>query len=110
MRNIRWLALLSLLVGCPGDYDGPATDSSGYHPYPDYHQGQLDQVPNQWPDQYVPPPDTYVPPQPDLWYQPPDTGYFGAPFGCQQDSDCFGLKCCETPWGVKLCKEVCQQQ
>ncbi len=50
-----------------------------------------------WPD--FPPKDT--------WPQPHDT-YIGAQaFGCQTDSDCFGQKCCPTPWGVKLCAPTC---
>ena len=64
-------------------------------------------------------PDTATPDQtpdqpvlwPDIW---PDqhTGenmdqYVGAPFGCTSDADCFGQKCCDTPWGVKLCAPTC---
>ena len=48
---------------------------------------------------------------PDIW---PDTNvadtvdqYVGAPFGCKTDTDCFGQKCCKTPWGVKLCAPSC---
>jgi hypothetical protein len=36
-----------------------------------------------------------------------NVGYKGAAFGCQMDSDCFGQKCCPTPWGVKLCAPTC---
>lgn len=42
----------------------------------------------------------------DLWPNPTDT-YSGTPFGCTVDADCFGLKCCTTPWGVKVCAKVC---
>jgi hypothetical protein len=51
-----------------------------------------------WPDQSTPK---------DVW-SPPTDSYTGAPFGCQTDLDCFGQKCCATPWGVKLCAATCQ--
>jgi hypothetical protein len=48
----------------------------------------------------------------DHWPWPrdtyPGTGG-GSPFGCQVDSDCFGVKCCPTPWGVHLCAADCDQ-
>lgn len=48
-------------------------------------------------------PDT---PNDDLW--PKTDGYSqGSPFGCSSDLDCFHIKCCPTPWGVKLCMERC---
>jgi hypothetical protein len=47
-------------------------------------------------------------PQQQDSYQWPDV-YTGSPFGCQSDTDCFGLRCCPTPWGVKLCAEVCEE-
>jgi hypothetical protein len=34
-------------------------------------------------------------------------GYQAPPFGCAQDSDCFGQRCCPTPWGVRLCANSC---
>jgi hypothetical protein len=37
----------------------------------------------------------------------PREAYVGSPFGCQLDADCFGQKCCPTPWGVKLCSPSC---
>ena len=47
-----------------------------------------------WPDQGE---------QPDVWpHYPGVTG-----FGCQDDSGCFGQRCCPTPWGVKLCAATC---
>lgn len=49
-------------------------------------------------------PDTSTNPD-QMW--PGDT--YASPFGCQQDSDCFGLKCCSTPWGVKLCAPTCSK-
>lgn len=60
---------------------------------------------------YYPPSDQYVwpdtsPSQSDsLW--PSTDGYSGSPLGCRSDSDCFGLRCCDTPWGVKLCAASC---
>ena len=69
--------------------DGPTADTV---PWPD--QAQPDQF--VWPDQGE---DQIV------W---PDT-YSGTPFGCQSDADCFGQKCCPTPWGVKLCAPTCSK-
>jgi hypothetical protein len=60
-------------------------------------QGKKDTKPL-WPDL----------PQRDHWIGP-DTYAPPAPFGCQTDSDCFGVKCCPTPWSVKLCRNVCDQ-
>lgn len=64
--------------------------------------------------------DTAFPPAPDGGYVWPDTGgsgsdlwsppsdsYAGAPFGCQVDADCFGDRCCPSPWGVKVCAPSC---
>ena len=47
----------------------------------------------------------------DHWPWPRDTYSTGggSPFGCQVDSDCFGVKCCPTPWGVHLCAADCDQ-
>ena len=47
---------------------------------------------------------------PDIWG--PEFGKMdtNAPFGCRFDSDCFGQKCCPTPWGVKLCAPSCTGQ
>lgn len=67
-----------------------------------------------FPDTVAPWPDTV---QPDQFFWPdssPDTtiwpdSYQAAPFGCKNDSDCFGKKCCPTPWGVKLCAPTCKQ-
>ena len=33
--------------------------------------------------------------------------YAGTPFGCRSDADCFGERCCRTPWGVNLCNATC---
>ena len=48
-----------------------------------------------WPD--LPPPDA----------EPDKGGYKPSPFGCTSDADCFGQRCCPTPWGVKLCSADC---
>ena len=37
----------------------------------------------------------------------PFDGYAGSPFGCSVDADCGVQRCCETPWGVKLCADFC---
>jgi hypothetical protein len=62
------------------------------------------------PDTGTPQADQYVWPDTggsvDSWSWPTDT-YTGAPFGCQIDADCFGKLCCPTPWGVKVCADVC---
>jgi hypothetical protein len=52
------------------------------------------------------PPDRSLPAPGDLWPPSPDT-YGPQPFGCQLASDCFGEKCCPTPWGVNLCAPSC---
>ena len=51
-------------------------------------------------------PDNGDPDSGDLWPNPSDT-YAATPFGCTVDADCFGLKCCPTPWGVKVCSKTC---
>ena len=73
------------------------TKNDGNKPNPDI-PGTPDQP--VWPDIW---PDTSKTPD---WYQPPDW-YSGSPFGCQTNADCFGQKCCPTPWGVKLCAPTC---
>jgi len=45
-------------------------------------------------------------PKDDLWPKT-DTYSSGTPFGCSSDADCFHIKCCPTPWGVKLCMGRC---
>ena|SRR3989339_763569 len=45
-----------------------------------------------------------VPPK-DMWNADGYQG--GVPYGCQVDSDCFGEKCCPTPWGIKICAASC---
>lgn len=114
--KIAWLASLIALsfvfAACAGD--APVSRDGGnnikydtYKPvdgfsWPDQFQTQKDKGQNQ-PDQYVWP-DTGG--FPDTWSWPTDT-YSGVPFGCHMDADCFGKKCCPTPWGVKVCADVC---
>jgi hypothetical protein len=112
----RWLAFLPALalLGCGGR--SSVTDASFKDvPGPGRRDGPLDalvdrrvetrrqDVPVQrdkvtWPDVT----------RKDKWPWPAD-GYSsgGSPFGCQVDSDCFGVKCCPTPWGVHLCATDC---
>jgi hypothetical protein len=112
VKLIRLLPfVLFLCAGCPGESGHPAQDSN--HKPPDGWQAgdwpQYPDGPSYQPDLYPWWPDGPQQ-QPDLYPWWPDQGtYSGSPFGCQQDSDCFGLKCCPTPWGVKLCAEVCQR-
>lgn len=116
MKRLLWLpailipVVLMLSIGCPGSYDPPQTQETGtqdglWWPTADAPQQKWDTGNPPQPDQGYQWPDG-PPPQVDA-YQWPDT-YSGTPFGCQMDSDCFGLKCCPTPWGVKLCTEVCE--
>jgi hypothetical protein len=91
-----WLLMLALLVllvaaakGCAGDMPPPQGDAVIMEAAP------VDQY--LWPD-YTSPGDT--------WPAVGDS-YSGAPFGCRSDSECFGQRCCPTPWGVKLCAPAC---
>jgi hypothetical protein len=65
--------------------------------------GPTADVPTTTPDKYVWPDQK----QGDKWPWPTPDQYVPTPFGCQADSDCFGQKCCATPWGVKLCAPTC---
>lgn len=121
MSKLRTLiacaSVLSLVfaVSCAGD--APTTRDSGSTvkydtggwPQPDQSPWQYDTTPPT-PDTGVPQADQYVWPDTgggsDTWSWPSDT-YTGAPFGCQIDADCFGKLCCPTPWGVKVCADVC---
>lgn len=118
-RSILTCAMGALLAGvvavgvvslgsCSGDAP-PAVDSGpkkdGKLPVdwgqdPDYAQPDRGA-----PDQYVWPD---IKPPADTWPHPTDS-YAGTPFGCTSDADCFGQKCCLTPWGVKLCAATCGQ-
>jgi hypothetical protein len=97
--------LMLFVIGCPGQSTVPRDGAV----YPDTRFTWPDTQP-QVPDApLVPdlpkPPDLYRPA--DHWPWGPDS-YQGTPFGCLQDSDCFGLVCCPMPWGVKMCVETCQ--
>jgi len=88
MRATALFLMLALLCTCAGEMQQPP-DSSGVPPASETWT---------WPD---------ITPIPDSapWTTP--DSYTGSAFGCEQDSDCFGLSCCETPWGVKLCAATC---
>jgi len=82
---------LSMLPGCSDDPVLPDTTAKDTSPTPD----TVPNPDNMWPD-ITPPVD-----------QSPDQ-YKGSKFGCKDDMDCFGKKCCPTPWGVKLCAPTCE--
>ncbi len=83
-----------------GRRDGRARDGRrdipvDWRPLPDQKRDKFI-----WPD---------LPKPKDSWPWPHD-GYPGtSPFGCQTESDCFGQKCCPTPWNIKLCAPDCSQ-
>ena len=105
--RLLWLLIAAplALLACPGS--SPTTtrhDGSG-HPAVD---GPLwPDISNPYPDYKKPADKPKVVDQRRDWYSAPDT-YVGTPFGCVQDSDCFGQKCCLTVWGVKLCADDCE--
>ena len=128
---VALVALTALLGACdegeyvqpPGDDIGGQQDAVGTDTRRDTTQPDLWAQPDQpwpdqpWPDQYVPdqyvwpdqnPPDQYVWPDQQVHDQFvwPDT-YAGTPFGCETDAQCFGKKCCKTPWGIKICADSC---
>jgi hypothetical protein len=88
LRVLAPLVLLAAAAGCAGDMPPPQGDVVLMETAP------VDMY--LWPD-YVSPGDTW----------PTGDSYSGAPFGCRNDSDCFGQRCCPTPWGVKLCAPTC---
>ena len=88
-------AVLALCIGSCSDDGSPPPDTK-----PAVEAGP------DMPPADMPPSDQYVWPE----TSPPEGGpdqYTGGPFGCASDADCFGLKCCPTPWGVKLCAPTC---
>ena len=117
----RTLLLLAstLLLACPGELENPPAgtgkldlggnppkkDTGGQPPKKDTGgqppKDQNWQPPKKDTGGWPPPLDQYVPPKQD------QGGYKPSPFGCQVDAECFGLRCCATPWGVKLCAEEC---
>ncbi len=117
-RILLIVGCASFLLACPGNLDTsldswakpgqeagvPPKKDTGGNPPPKLDKGgnpppKLDK--GGWP----PPPDQKIPP--DQYQPPPDKGYTPSPFGCTVDAECFGLKCCATPWGVKLCSNEC---
>lgn len=90
LRSVLPGLLLALaLTGCAGDLPPNTKPDSSPWPYPEA---------SSWPEA--------SPQQQDQWPTKLDT-YQGAPFGCQGDEECFGLRCCATPWGVRLCADRC---
>lgn len=103
-QMVGTLALAAMLASCSDDSK----------PGVRYDKGQQDMT-------VVPDGPTTVPdlPQPDVVWPDygkrdkpvypdmPRTDYSTGAFGCQVDTDCFGQKCCPTPWGVKLCAPAC---
>jgi hypothetical protein len=80
-----------------------------HHPDSIYHPDWSSPFDAPHPPDFTPPKDHPIWPDlkpKDQWPQLQD-GYAGAPFGCQNNSDCFGLQCCPTPWGVHLCLANC---
>ena len=104
---VAGLLIVFTIAGCDEDTGpGPAKDTSVDVGVPDLKKG-----PDKSVDQTVWPPDIPgkegggIPDGPHL-----EAGYASSPFGCANDSDCFGQKCCPTPWGVKLCAPSCDTQ
>jgi hypothetical protein len=97
------LALVYALAACSDNSSPPKTDNNAKV------EGGTDMPPGDvvpWPEPDLPWwPDVGQPDGP-IW---PDTYASSAPFGCASDADCFGQKCCPTPWGVKLCAPTCTQ-
>ncbi len=76
--------------------DGPRLD---HQPFDGSIPPDIDRDKIIWPD---------APSKDDAWPKNdiyPGGG--GTPFGCFTDADCFHLRCCATPWGIKVCMEHC---
>lgn len=84
-------ALSWIIVACAGE--APKVPEAGA----DARPVVSDSAQNVWPDT--------SPPQ-DTWPHSADS-YAGTPFGCTSDAECFGRRCCATPWGISLCAERC---
>jgi len=104
------------LAGCEDDKPGTVVkdtgpgDGGGTADISPDTKGTPDMAPTpdqpQWPDIWGPEGGGGK----DLFPHPDKKGYKGSPFGCTADADCFGQKCCPTPWGVKLCAPACDAQ
>jgi hypothetical protein len=104
LTSLALLFGLVLAVGSCGDDNPPnVTPDKGVPDAPIVADLPPPAPDVQAPDQFVWP-DIKSPNDTWPW---PKQDYTGAPFGCQQDVDCFGQKCCPTPWGVKLCAPTC---
>ncbi len=101
MRSTLLALTLLLVAGCGRSrVVGPGTDGAG--PEQGTADARVEQVRADGHAGEARPPD--LPLWPDL---PRPDQYVGAPFGCVSAADCFGLQCCSTPWGVKLCAATC---
>jgi len=88
--------VLAVLGGCAGENPPAENNDQGSTTW-GADQSQLsDQF--VWPDQAQSQKDQQI-----VW---PDS-YSSTPFGCVSDTDCFNLRCCPTPWGVKICASDC---
>jgi hypothetical protein len=128
LASVLMLGVGSLIVSCGrsplGKADGPASDAASDGSDDGGDDGRPD-VPWVFPDgprRDNLPPDWTIPPDVDrdkfIWPDAPPKedawpkndiypGGGGTPFGCFTDADCFHLRCCATPWGVKVCMEHC---
>ena len=102
------LGMVLLLGSCGSDDSPGTTNQDASTPRPDTRTV----------DQSVPVPDTRTTTPDFAWpdtssnldsWPVPDQGYTGSSFGCESDADCFGQRCCPTPWGVKVCADDCPQ-
>jgi hypothetical protein len=89
--SILFVLVVFVFGGCAGEVDLPPDGSGSSDSYV-------------WVDSYAGSNGSHD--QANPWPQP-EAGYTGSPFGCEHDRDCFGLRCCKSPWGVKLCAASC---
>jgi hypothetical protein len=101
LRRALAAFVLAVLVGCAGDTPSSGTNEDQGSSWSADQSQLLDQF--SWPDQGP------TQPQLDQGASPWSDSYSGTGFGCASDADCFGLKCCSTPWGVKLCAATCTE-
>lgn len=93
---------MMFLVGTGCDEETSATPDAGAKPDLVLPDLPIPDKNNPWPDIWGPESGGGDGLVPDI-KQP----YTSSPFGCRGDSECFGQRCCPTPWGVKLCAPSC---
>lgn len=93
----------AVIVSCSDSSPGTTADGSTKKDVAVGQDGNITPKPDSTVDSFFWPDGTITS---DAW--PQDQGYTGSTFGCKDDSDCFGQKCCATPWGVRLCADACQ--